>query len=167
MALPWRTAGAWVFLLLPFIALTLVRTSEWLWEGHARTWALAGLLLVALVPPAIHVARIVRSHMQGREREAGLFIMDELARFSGGKVLIDSTDNLDYLDVITGSTVPERFVTTSTADPLEVANYMPLRAKYYREADEAIIHKYFADHFGLERGGSIKALRKMIPSSFS
>ena len=95
-----------------------------------------------------------------REREAGLFIMDELARFGDGKVLIDSVDNLDYLDVMTGSTVPERFVLTSTADPLKVANYMPLRTKYYREADEAFIRKYFADQFNLDRGGSITALAR-------
>jgi hypothetical protein len=165
MAVPWRTSGPWVFLLLPFTALALVRTSERLWEDRARTWALAGLLLVALVPPAIHTAQIVRRGMLDdatrdwrREREAGLFIADELARFSGGKVLIDSTDNLDYLDVMAGSTVPERFVLTSTADPLEVANFMPLRTKYYREADEAMIRKYFADQFDLEDGGSLDTL---------
>jgi hypothetical protein len=166
-AVPWRTSGAWVFLLLPFTALALVRTSEWLWEVRARTWGLAGLLLVALVPPVIHTAQIVRRGMLDdamrdwrREREAGLFIMDQLARLGGGKVLIDSTDNLDYLDVMTGSTVPERFVLTSAADPLEVANYMPLRTKYYREADAGIIHKYFADQFDLDRGGSTEALAR-------
>src|SRR5262249_9271021 len=139
---------------LPFTAVALLRTSEWLWEGRARTWGLAGLLLVALVLPVMHTAQIVRRGMLDdamrdwrREREAGLFIMDQFARLGGGKVLIDSTDNLDYLDVMTGSTVPERFVLTSAADPLEVANYMPLRTKYYREADAEITHKYFADQF--------------------
>ena len=123
--------------------------------------------MVALVPPTIQTAQIVRRGMLDdamrewrREREAGLFIMDELARVGGGKVLIDSTDNLDYLDVMTGSTVPERFVLTSAADPLEVAHYMPLRAKYYRDADEAIIRKYFDDKFNLDRGGSIEALER-------
>jgi hypothetical protein len=167
MAAPWRTSGPWVFFLLPFTGLALLRTSEWLWKGRARTWGLAGLLLVALVPPVIHTAQIVRKGMLDdatrdwrREREAGLFIMDELARLRGGKVLIDSTDNLDYLDVMTGSTVPERFVLTSAADPLEVANYMPLRTKYYREADAGIIRKYFADQFNLDRGGSAEALAR-------
>jgi len=166
-AVPWRTSGAWVFLLLPFTAVALLRTSEWLWEGHARTWGLAGLLLVALVPPVTHTAQIVRRGMLDdamrdwrREREAGLFIMDEFARLGGGKVLIDSTDNLDYLDVMTGSTVPERFVLTSAADPLEVANYMPLRTKYYREADAGITRKYFVDQFNLDRGGSTAALAR-------
>jgi len=167
MAVPWRTSGPWVFLLLPFTALALVRISERFWEGRARTWALTALLLVALVLPAIHTAQIVRRGMLDdatrdwrREREAGLFIADEFARFSGGKVLIDSTDNLDYLDVMTGSTVPERFVLTSTADPLEVANFMPLRTKYYREADKAMIRKYFADQFDLDDGGSLDTLEK-------
>ena len=166
-AVPWRTSGAWVFLLLPFTAVALVRTSEWLWEGRAGTWGLAGLLLVALVPPVIHTAQIVRRGMLDdamrdwrREREAGLFIMGELARLGGGKVLIDSTDNLDYLDVMTGSTVPERCVLTSAADPLEVANHMPLRMKYYREADAGTIRKYFTDQFNLDRGGSAEALAR-------
>jgi len=167
MAAPWRTSGPWVFLLLPFTALALLRTGEWLWEGRARTWGLAGLLLVALVPPVIHTVQIVRKGMLDdamrdwrRDREAGLFIMEELARFGGGKVLIDSTDNLDYLDVMTGSTVPERCVLTSAADPLEVANHMPLRTKYYREADAGTIRKYFADQFNLDRGGSAEALAR-------
>jgi hypothetical protein len=97
-----------------------------------------------------------------REREAGLFIKNELARFDGGWVLIDSMNNLDYLDVMAGSTVPERFVLTSGADPLDVANHMPLRAKYYRDADAnaEIIQKYFADQFNLDRGGSIEALAR-------
>ena len=166
MAAPWRTSGPWVFLLLPFTALALLRTGEWLWEGRARTWGLAGLLLVAVVPPVIHTAQIVRKGMLDdamrdwrRDREAGLFIMEELARF-GGKVLIDSTDNLDYLDVMTGSTVPERCLLTSAADPLEVANHMPLRTKYYRETDAGTIRKYFADQFNLNRGGSAEALAR-------
>jgi hypothetical protein len=128
---------------------------------------LTGLLLLALIPPAIHTAQIARSGMLGdglqdwrREREAGLFIKDELAHFDDGRVLIDSMDNLDYLDVMAGSTVPERFVLTSGADPLDVANHMPLRAKYYRDANAEITEKYFADHFNLDRGGSLEALAR-------
>jgi hypothetical protein len=166
-AVPWRTSGAWVLLLLPFTALALARISEWLWQGRARAWALTGLLLIAVVPPALHTAQIARSGMLDdagrdwrRERETGLFIKDELARLGGGMVLIDSMDSLDYLDVMTGSTVPERFVLTSRADPLEAANYLPLRTKYYRESNMAIIDKYFVDQFDLERGGSIAALAR-------
>ena len=61
---------------------------------------------------------------------------------------------------MTGSTVPERFVLTAAADPLEVANYLPLRAAYYRENDAAIIDKYLADHFDLEHGGCAAAFAK-------
>lgn len=162
-AAPWRTSGAWIFLLLPFTALALVRTSEWLCQGRYRTLTFAGLLLLALIPTAIHTARIARSAMlddQMQEREAGLFIKNERARLGDGRVLIDSVDNFDYLDVMTWSTVPERFVLTSAADPIEVANHMPLRTKYYREADEAIIYEYFEDKFNLGRGGSIEFLAK-------
>ena len=165
-SVPWRTSGVWVFLLLPFTALALARTSELFRQG-SRTVTLTGLLLLALVPSAIHTAQIARRGMlddglqdRRREREAGLFIKNELARFEDGRVLIDSMDNLDYLDVMAGSTVPERFVLTSGADPLDVANHMPLRAKYYREANHEIIQKYFADHFNLDRGGSIEALAR-------
>jgi hypothetical protein len=166
-SVPWRTSGTWVLLLLPFTALALARTSELFRQGRSRTVVLAGLLLLALVPPAIHTAQIARRGMLDdglqdwrREREAGLFIKNELARFDHGRVLIDSTDNLDYLDVMAGSTVPERFVLTSGADPLGVANHMPLRAKYYRDANAEMIQKYFADHFNLDRGGSIEALAR-------
>lgn len=167
MTLPWRTSGVWVFLLLPFTALALVRISEWLWEGRARNWGLAGLTLFTLVPPTIHTARVASASMQDyvthgwrREREAGLFIRNQLARSEDGKVLIDSTDNYEYLDVMTGSTVPQRFVLTSAADPLEVANSMPLRAKYYRDGDEAMIQKYFADKFALDKGGSVDEIER-------
>jgi hypothetical protein len=166
-SVPWRTSGAWVLLLLPFTALALARTSEVFRQGRSRTVVLTGLLLLALVPPAIHTAQIARSGMLDdglqdwrREREAGLFIKNELAHFADGKALIDSMDNLDYLDVMAGSTVPERFVLTSGADPLDVANHMPLQAKYYRDANAEIIQKYFADHFNLDRGGSIEALAR-------
>jgi hypothetical protein len=166
-SVPWRTSGAWVFLLLPFTALALARTSEWFRQGRSRTAVLTGLVLLALVPPAIHTAKIARSGMLDdslrdwrREREAGLFIKNELERFDDGRVLIDSMNNLDYLDVMVGSTVPERFVLTSGADPLDVANHMPLRFKYYRDANSEIIQKYFADLFNLYRGGSIEALAR-------
>jgi hypothetical protein len=164
-SVPWRASGAWVFLLLPFTALALARISEWFRQGRSRTVVLTGLLLLALVPPAIRTAQIARSGMLDdglqdwrREREAGLFIKNELARFDDGKVLIDGMNNLDYLDVMAGSTVPERFVLTSGADPLKVANHMPLRDKYYRDANAEIIQKYFGDLFDLDRGGSIEAL---------
>jgi hypothetical protein len=166
-SVPWRTSGAWVFLLLPFTALALANTSELFRPGRSRTVVLTGLLLLVLIPAAIHTAQIARSGMLDdglqdwrREREAGLFIKNELARFDGGRVLIDSINNLDYLDVMAGSTVPERFVLTSGADPLDVANHMPLRAKYYRDANAKIIQKYFADQFNLDRGGSIEALAR-------
>jgi hypothetical protein len=164
-SVPWRTSGAWVFLILPFAALALARISELFRQGRSRRVVLTGLLLLALVPPALRTAQIARSGMLDdgsqdwrREREAGLFIKNELARFDDGWVLIDSMNNLDYLDVMAGSTVPERFVLTSGANPLDVANHMPLRAKYYRDANAEIIQKYFADLFNLDRGGSIEAL---------
>ncbi len=166
-AAPWRTSGAWVLLLLPFTGLAIARASEWFRRGRARGWTLAGLLLIALVAPAIRTGQIawrgtLDDAMQDRrrEREAGLFIKDEIARLGGGRVLLDSSDNLDYLDVMAGSTVPERFVLTAAADPLEVANYIPLKAAYYRENETGIIDKYLADHFDLDRGGSAAAFAR-------
>ena len=166
-AVPWRTSGAWVLFLLPFTALAIVRASGTLRRGRARGWTFMVLLLIALVPPAMRTKQIAWLGMvdEGtqdlrREREAGLFIRDEFARLGGGSALLDSAENLDYLDVMTGSTVPERFVLTAAADPLEVANYIPLRAAYYRENDAAIIDKYLVDHFDLEHGGCAAAFAK-------
>ncbi len=159
MAAPWRTTGAWALLLLPFEAFAVLRLASWLAAprgaraprgGAARGRAAAALLLaLALLPPAARSAAYVREGMTDirtghwrEERAAGLHAMRELARSgSGGKVLVDSANNLDFLDVLAGSGEPKRFVLSHGTDPQAVANgsafgYPP------------------EDRFGLARGGA-------------
>src|SRR5262249_37074100 len=62
-AAPWRTSGAWIFLLLPFTALAMVRASESLRGGRAKGWLLSGLLLIALVPSAMRTAQMILDGM--------------------------------------------------------------------------------------------------------
>ena len=110
---------------------------------------MAALLAVALLPPAVRSAVYAREGMTDtrtghwrEERAAGLHAARELARLGGGgKALVDSADNLDFLDVLAGSGAPERFVLSHGTDPQAVANgsawgYPP------------------EDRFGLARGGA-------------
>jgi hypothetical protein len=81
-----------------------------------------------------------------QERAAGLHVARELARSGGGKALLDSAANLAFLDVLTGSGDPKRFVLSHGTDPQVVANDMPFGGPAP------------PDRFGLARGGSAEAL---------
>ena len=156
MAAPWRTTGTWALLLLPFEALAIVRLAAWLGRGQRARGpaAVAALLAVALLPPAARSAVYVREGMTDHrtgawreERAAGLHTVRELARSGGvGKALLDSAGNLDFLDVLTGSGDPKRFVLSHGTDPLAVAHDMPFGCPP------------LPDRFGLARGGSAEAL---------
>ena len=156
MAAPWRTTGTWALLLLPFEAFAIVRLASWLaarlGRGAARGPAVAVLLAVALLPPAVRSAVYVREGMTDirtgqprEERAAGLHVARELDRSGGGKAVLDSANNLDFLDVLAGSGEPKRFALSHGTDPQAVANgsafgYPP------------------EDRFGLAHGGGTEAL---------
>lgn len=156
MAAPWRTSGVWALLLLPFEALAVVRLAAWLGARPRvrRGAATAVLLAVALLPPAARSAVYVREGMLDRqaggwrqERAAGLGAALELDRAGGGgKALLDSEGNLEFLDVLALSGDPKRFVLSHGTDPQVVANDHPLGGPPP------------PDRFGLARGGSPEAL---------
>lgn len=155
MAAPWRTTGVWALLLLPFEALAIVGLAARAGErGAARRGVVAAALLaVALVPPAARSAVYAREGMLDsrtggprQERAAGLHAARELARSGGGKALLDSAGNLEFLDVLAGSGEPKRFVLSHGTDPQVVANDLPLGGPPP------------PDRFGLARGGSDEAL---------
>jgi hypothetical protein len=156
LAAPWRTTGTWALLLLPFEALAIVRLAAWLGRGQRARGpaAVAALLAVALLPPAARSAVYVREGMTDHrtgawreERAAGLHTVRELARSGGvGKALVDSAGNLDFLDVLTGSGDPKRFVLSHGTDSQVVANDLPQGGP----APE--------DRFGLAAGGSAETL---------
>lgn len=157
MAAPWRTIGIWALLLLPFEALAIIRLVAW-FRGLGTAWggaAMAVLLAVALLPPAARSGVYVYEGMRDRQtgewradRAAGLAAARELARAGDGRgnALLDSSSNLEFLDVLAGSGDPRRFVLSHGTDPQVVANAFPLGLPPP------------PDRFGLARGGSAEAL---------
>lgn len=165
-AASWRTAGFWVLLLLPFEAFALVRAGAWLGRGGWRRWAVPLLVAVALLPLALRDVKIIRTGLINwesrnwrEERPVGLHLRDALARLGSGQVLIDSSHNLDFLDVLTGSTVPGRFVLTADAPVQEVSLAVPMRAYYEQNGDRDVLDRLLADRFDLAGGGNARALR--------
>ncbi|HYZ33502.1 MAG TPA: glycosyltransferase family 39 protein [Crenalkalicoccus sp.] len=166
-AASWRTAGLWILLMVPFEAWALVRLAARLGRDASRRRVLSLLLAAALVPPVLRSAKLVRSGMfnwesghRREERPLGLQLREELRRLGGGRVLLDSLDNYDYLDVLTGSSAPDRFVLTADAPPLEVALHLPMLEYYRRRHDEADIARYLSDRFNLAQGGDATAFRE-------
>ena len=136
------------------------------YSGGWRRWATLVLVAAALLPPALRDAKIVRSGMVNwasrswrEERPVGLYIRHELARLGRGNVLIDSLAGLDFLDVVAGSAVPERFVLTADAPLQEVALALPMQDYYRRQGDTEAIARLLTDRFALAEGGDARALR--------
>jgi hypothetical protein len=164
LAVSWRTLGVWSLLMLPFTSFALVRCAEWLGRTRNRGLVLATAVVSASVPIVVHDARLARAatatYETGnprQERQIGLYLRAAIQR-DGGHVLIDTHDNLDYLDVIVGAAAPELFVTSADADPNEVANFVPMRDRFLRDHDGAVIARYLTDRFDLMHGGDAAAL---------
>lgn len=168
LAVSWRTLGVWSLLMLPFSSLALVRLAARLGEARGR-WrgrALAVAVAVAALPIVVHDLRLAQGGMTNyetgqprQERRIGLRLRAALER-EGGRALVDSYDNLDFLDVIVGAALPGRFVTSADADPNEVANFVPMRARILRDRDSAVIARYLGDRFDLAHGGDAAALAR-------
>lgn len=165
MAATWRTSGPWSLLVLPFDAFVAVRAMA-LFEGRqARALALSALLLIALLPMSVRSGWFIREGMHNwqthhlhQERQLALYLKAQLAGTSGN-ALIDSYDNLDYMDVVAFSTEPDRMLLTALAEPVLVGVYVPMRARYVDSPDPAV-RGYLTDHFDLLAGGSPKAFAK-------
>ena len=165
-AASWRTAGIWILLLIPFEAAALIQLASRLGHGGRRRLLLPVLVAATLLPPAARSLRLARSGMFNwdtghwrEERPVGLHLRRELQRLGGGRVLLDSLAGLDFLDILTGSAMPRRFVLTADAPPLEVALYLPMQAYYRQRQDRQVIDRYLSDRFGLRHGGDAQALR--------
>ncbi len=174
LAATWRLVGAWSLLLLPFGALALVRSAEWaaarlrapgMAVPGATATTLAALLLPAVALPAARDLRLARAEMYNwatgtwrHDAEAGRAAVAELERLGGGRVVVDSLGNLDFLDVMVGSGAPRLFVTSADAPAPAVGLYGPM-ARHFRETgDTARLEAYLADRFGLAAGGDPAAL---------
>lgn len=162
----WRQASLWILLLLPFQAQALVAIAERLRRFAWRGWAVAGLATLALLPMLARDLRIVDRGMMSwetmarrDERRIGLHLREALERLGGGRVLLDAQAQLDFLDVLTGSGIPERFVLTSDAPAQEVALAMPFTVGRPESRDPLKMARYQSDRFALAKGGEAKALR--------
>lgn len=171
LAVIWRSFGTWSLLLLPWSAQALLLLAaaarERLGPSLRRLPVLPVLVAAALVLPATRSAWLAwrdgrmndeTGHLR-QDRRVGLALRAALEG-KGGHILIDSWDNLDFLDVITGSGAPDLFVTSAAADPVLVANDLPMRALLLRQHDEAALEGTLSDHFNLSRGGDPVALRQ-------
>jgi hypothetical protein len=173
LAATWRLVGAWSLLLLPFGALALVRLAEWVAArlraagatvpGAAA--ALTALLLPTVALPAARDLRLARAEMYNwatgtwrHDAEAGRAALAELERLGGGRVVVDSLGNLDFLEVMVGSGAPRLFVTSADAAAPAVGLHVPM-ARHLREiGDTARLELYLADRFDLAAGGDPAAL---------
>ncbi|HYZ31142.1 MAG TPA: glycosyltransferase family 39 protein [Crenalkalicoccus sp.] len=166
MAAPWRTTGAWVLLALPFTAMALVRIGDRIaaWPGlppWGRRSAIAALLAAALLPPVIRSGIYVRTGMTEeatrrprRDRAAGLAVRAALARLGGGRALIESASNLDFLEVLALSGAPQDFVLNAGRDPIEVGIEVPMERLRRRRGDTAAIEAELTDRYALAEGGA-------------
>ncbi|WP_372623641.1 hypothetical protein [Falsiroseomonas sp.] len=162
LAASWRLVGIWILLALPFGALVLVRLAD-IVAARLRApgrAALALVLLPALALPALRDIRVARSAMFNWETmswrhdtPAGRAAVAELARLGGGRVVVDSLDNLDFLDVMVGSGAPELFVTSADAPASDVALHVPMAEHLHEAGEEELVARYLADRFELRAGG--------------
>ncbi|MDO9709716.1 hypothetical protein [Paracraurococcus lichenis] len=166
MAASWRQASLWVLLLLPFEAAALTHIAARLRGFAWRRWALGALALAALGPLVLRDLRIAdRARFSWEtgevraERAIGLHLRDELDRL-GGQALVDAKGQIDFLDVLTGSTVPERIVLSVDAPAQEVALAMPFTDGLPEARDPEKVLRYQSDRFALAAGGDAEALRR-------
>lgn len=167
LAATWRLVGAWSLLILPFGALALLRMAD---RAGARVSApraliFALLLAPALALPALRDLRLVRAGMFNWETgtwrhdaEAGRAAVAELARAGGGRIVVDSLGNLDFLEVMVASGAPRLFVTSADAPAPDVALHVPMGPHLRRIGDTERVERYLADRFGLRAGGDPVAL---------
>ncbi len=164
MAATWRTSGFWTLIILPFDAWILLRIATSLLGSSPRLrFALVAMLLVAMLPMAVRSLWFAdeglhnsQTHALHQERGLDRYLDAQLAADEGGTGVIDSSTNLDYLDVLSFSAHPERLLLTGTGDPVRIGVYVPMRVAYAGKPEAAAM---LSDRFGLDHGGNVAAFR--------
>lgn len=162
-AATWRTSGVWTLMMLPFDAFIVLRAGMFLTRSiRLARPAIALLLLLAILPMGVRSFWYAREGMRNndtlhahQERALDRFLNRQLLVSPGMQVLVDSSTNLDYLDVLAFSRFPDRLVLTAIGDPVRIGFYEPMRRAY--DGDPAVAG-LLTDHFGLDHGGSPAAL---------
>ena len=163
-AATWRTSGVWTLMMTPFDALIALRIGQFLWSaGGAARIAAPILLVLAILPMGVRSAWYARDGMHNnsthhlhQERALDTWLDKRLAADPGAVAVIDSSTNLDYLDVLAFSRFPSRLIPTGSGDPVRIGFYEPMRAAY--EGDPKV-QGFLTDRFGLDHGGAEAALR--------
>ena len=163
MAATWRTSGFWSLIILPFDAWIVLRIGTFLTSTVRLPRPVLGtLLLLAILPMGVRSVwyahdglRNNESHEAHQERALDHFLNARLARFPGATAVIDSSNNLDYMDVLAFSATPDRLILTAKGDPVLIGIYVPMRAAYEGKPEVASL---LTDRFGLDHGGNAKAL---------
>ncbi len=162
-AATWRTSGVWTLMMLPFDAYVAWRIGLIL-RDRARLPGpvLAVLLLLAILPMGVRSLWYTHDGLRNNEtlhahQEHALarFLDERLAASPDASVVVDSSTNLDYLDVLAFSRFPDRLILTAQGDPVRIGFYEPMRAAYAGHADVAGL---LTDRFGLDHGGTPQAL---------
>ena len=163
MAATWRTSGFWSLIMLPFDAWIVLRIGVFLTSTLRLPRPVLGtLLLLATLPMGIRSVwyahdglRNNESRALHQERALDDFLSARLAGLSGATAVIDSSSNLDYMDVLAFSASSDRLLLTARGDPVLIGIYVPMRAAYEGKADVASL---LTDRFSLDRGGDADAL---------
>ena len=162
MAATWRTSGFWSLIMLPFDAWIVLRIGIFLTTTvRLPRLVLGTLLLLAILPMGIRSVwyahdglRNNESRAPHQERALDNFLNARLAGLPGTTAVIDSSSNLDYMDVLAFSTSLDRLLLTAKGDPVLIGIYVPMRSAYAGKADVASL---LTDRFGLDRGGDASA----------
>ena len=162
-AATWRTSGVWTLMMLPFDAFVVLRIGTFLVGSiRAPRPLLAMLLLVAILPMGVRSLwyrhdglRNNNTLLAHQEYKLDAYLNAQLASSPGSLVLIDSSSNLDYLDLLAFSRFPDRLILTAAGDPVRIGFYVPMRRAYDGRSD---IAPFLTDRFDLEHGGTLTAL---------
>nr|WP_321984799.1 hypothetical protein [uncultured Lichenicoccus sp.] len=162
-AATWRTSGVWTLMMLPFDAVAAVWVGQYLATSvRLPRAALAGLLILAMVPNGIRSLWYTHdgltnneTHRAHQERALDRFVDKKLSRTRAGEALIDSSNNLDYLDVLAFAKNPDRMLLTGGGDPVRIGFYEPMEGAYAGKPEADF---YLRDRFSLDHGGDRQAL---------
>ena len=160
-AATWRISGVWTLMMLPFDAFVMLRIGTILARSIRIPypgWAV--LLLLAVLPMSVRSLWYVRDGLRNnetrqahQERKIDAYLDLQLASAPASRVLIDSSSNLDYLDLLAFSRFPDRLILTAAGDPVRIGFYEPMRRAYAGRAD---VSSLLTDRFDLEHGGTLK-----------
>ncbi len=162
-AATWRTSGVWTLMMLPFDAFVAWRIGTILVGSiRAPRPVLAMLLLFAILPMGVRSLwyrhdglRNNETLLAHQEYKLDAYLDLQLASSPGSMVLIDSSSNLDYLDLLAFSRFPDRLILTAAGDPVQIGFYEPMRHAYDGRSD---VSAFLTDRFNLEHGGILKML---------